>query len=193
VEVNGHTYVKHGEVKKLVDEVKLNVDVQTFAKQVVQGGEDGWRKIEGRNNKLNPRLMKSSGVEQIEKRQKSMHGKNNTCKLTAVSKKTTLDYFVSRIEVKTDNSEMLEHVTEGLEQGKDLDIKVTKLKTKFDSYASFHVSVSGVENRMAKVREMLEGDDFWPLGSYIRRYWMPKKGNEGPVTANVDNNHILIL
>jgi hypothetical protein len=43
------------------------------------------------------------------------------------------------------------------------------------SYASFHVSVTGAGEKVSSVREMLEGDDFWPNGSYVRRFWKAKR------------------
>jgi hypothetical protein len=143
--------------------VKNVISVKTFAKIVKKNAD----------LRFDERKPVQKG--NVKNKQKATLAKNDRCKLRAVVKKATLDYFVSRMEAHTSLEEMAEHVSEGLGSGAELKVEVTTLKTKFDGYASFHVSVTGAGGKISSVPEILEGDDFWPNGSYVRRFWRAKR------------------
>jgi hypothetical protein len=55
-------------------------------------------------------------------------------------------------------------------------IKIEKLKSKFDSYVSYHVSVAVESNMVRDVSSTLMNCDIWPYGVLVRRFFNNRNG-----------------
>jgi hypothetical protein len=98
-------------------------------------------------------------------------GKRGGGKLSTVPRKISCDYFVSRFEKDTTEEEVIEHVKEVKGDMLDMCVSVKKLKTRFDTYSSFHVKLTGSDVSVKAVRLLLDVEDGWPIGCFVRRYF----------------------
>ena len=58
---------------------------------------------------------------------------------------------------------------------KVVDVKCTKLKSKFESlYASFHVSISVDSADMKRAIELFMAAESWPMGVFVKRFFKQK-------------------
>ncbi|PSN57845.1 hypothetical protein C0J52_04384 [Blattella germanica] len=99
--------------------------------------------------------------EVVNKRRRKIivNGANTSAKLRVISKNKAL--FVTRFGPET-NSEDIEDF---IKENKNILAKVTKLKTKHNSYASFHVEVRDSDF------ETLFTSEIWPEGSMISEFY----------------------
>lgn len=101
-------------------------------------------------------------LEVVNKRRRNktiVNGINTHAKLRVIAKSKAL--FVTRLDPETNNTDVENFIREN----NNISAKVTKLKTKHHSYASFHVEVS--ENDF----EALFTSEIWPEGSLISEFF----------------------
>ena len=126
----------------------------------------------------------------VNKKTKSVVGNANNGKLRAVAVKKTVHVFVSRLDPTTTADEVKDCVIDAIgnslaESDNSLLASVTKdtvgcnkLNTKHDTYASFHVSCPITANSAQHLTEILMNSNTWPLGVYVRRYFVNKINHE---------------
>ena len=85
---------------------------------------------------------------------------------------------MSRLEPTTTEEEVVDCTYEVLEEENDASVKCVKLKTKFQGYASFHISISVDAAAMKTKIDRLMSTDAWPKGLLVRRYFPPKNHGE---------------
>ena len=112
----------------------------------------------------------SSSQRNAKAKSSAVIGKRDGCRVSTVQRVKSADYFVSRIAKETPVEEIEEYVKDVL-RARNVNISCRKLKTKFDTYSSFHVKVTGEEEVIREVRCLLDGEDGWPNGSFVRRYF----------------------
>ena len=101
-------------------------------------------------------------------------GKRDGRHVNIVQRVKSADYFVPRIANDTPAEKVEEHIKDVL-GARNINASCTKLKTKFDTYSSFRVKVTGEEEVIRDVRCLLDGEDGWPNGCFVRRYFEASK------------------
>lgn len=113
--------------------------------------------------------------------QKFVVGKLLHQKLQSARVLKSVDIFVTRLLPDTSCDEVLDCVTDILKVKQNLpssNIKCEKLKTKFDSYASFSVTVLVSEDIRNEVIGLLMSDDCWPQGVLVRKFYRKRNGGQ---------------
>ena len=111
--------------------------------------------------------------------------KTHLGKLSGSSLKTVLrrllpaDVFVSRLNPETSESDMTYFVK--LQFPEATNVTCTKLKTKFDSYSSFRITLNGIN-----FKDSLNPES-WPNGVLIKRFYSPALSkNQAGSSAHLD-------
>lgn len=79
------------------------------------------------------------------------------------------EIFISRLEPNTTEAQLNSFVQSQFMYASS--VSCNKLKTKFDSYSSFHVSLTGVSFADALIL------DNWPAGALVKRFYAPNNSN----------------
>jgi len=103
-------------------------------------------------------------------------GKAEHRQLKAVHAKKPVDPFVTRLDPVCAADDVQSCVFQTLSsrfrsQIAMDNIKIEKLKSKFDSYVSYHVSVAVESNMVRDVSSTLMNCDIWPYGVLVRRFF----------------------
>jgi hypothetical protein len=134
--------------------------------------------------------IRTGAMAVVNKKTKSVVGNANNGKLRTVAVKKTVHVFVSRLDPTTTADEVKDCVIDAIgnsltEFDNRLLASVTKdtvgcnkLNTKHDTYASFHVSCPITANSAQHLTEILMNSNTWPLGVYVRRYFVNKINHE---------------
>ena len=123
-----------------------------------------------------------SGALSKTARVKSCVGKASASdKLKSV--RTYRELFVSRVHPMMNENAITEFVTEALQSSSvaanatDAVVQCEKLPTKYDMYASYHVSVKVSTIIFRDVIELLMSSEVWPLELLVRRFFKKRNGN----------------
>jgi hypothetical protein len=106
-------------------------------------------------------------------------------KLKSARRMKHLDIFVSRLDPDTVKTEVEEDVKNVIRADDGLiadvsQVSCVQLKTKHDSYASFHVCILLRDTSFNRAADILMSADIWPVGTLIRRFYSVKnKENNG--------------
>ena len=123
-----------------------------------------WKLIEIKKSKSKPKI-----------------GKNENSSLKVVKKyhKPT-NLFVSRFHPETTQNEIELYAKDKFSQLNF--IEVTKLKTKYDTYSSFKLTIEGIP-----LNELFKEDN-WPKGVFVKRFYTPKVSLTDDTGSNLDNS-----
>jgi hypothetical protein len=108
-------------------------------------------------------------------------GKAVCTNLKSVPTKRSIDLFISRLSPDCRESDICDSVYAVLTSESEAGIltvdriKCVKLTTKFDSYASFHLSVSVDVSCHRNILQLLMDADSWPCGILVRRFFNDKR------------------
>ena len=86
----------------------------------------------------------------------------------------SVDIFVSRLAPETTQNDVTTFAYDVLNKENDGSITCTKLKSKFDGYSSYHVSVVVNSVDMKRTIDQMMSVEAWPEGLLVRRYFKPK-------------------
>jgi len=93
----------------------------------------------------------------------------------AVTRKRSVDIFISRLHPATDEPDIRELIRDNVPQISDEDVICSRLKSKYEQlYCSFYVSVRVNVVELKSHIELLLAAESWPSGLLIRRYFHPK-------------------
>ena len=100
-------------------------------------------------------------------------------KLVGAAKKKNIDLFVSRLEPTTTVDGVQEFVVEafvndGGAQIVSSQVKSTRLDTKFDTYASFRITVTISDIVFDHVLGVLNLANVWPKNALVCKFFSPK-------------------
>jgi len=116
----------------------------------------------------------------IRRQTKVVVGKQNSSKLHSVKAMQHVNVFVTRLDPETTSDGLSEFVAERIGSNNisvdNANIKCEKLKTKFDTYASFSVSVLVDAATKADVIQLLMSDESWAKGVLVRRFYINRYG-----------------
>lgn len=123
--------------------------------------------------------VRSGALEKNNRRAKLVTGKAVNQKLRTVAAKKEVHLFVSRLNPDTSTVDVTECVTECLvlhsgTLASQCKVTCIKLDTKFDTYASFHVSVNVSSDNLHSVFNVLLSEEAWPQGVLVRKYFVKK-------------------
>jgi len=121
--------------------------------------------------------------EIVKKKKKLQLGKLSGSSLKTVPRRLLpADVFVSRLNPETSENDTTQFVK--LQFPQVTDVICTKLKTKFDTYSSFKITLSGIN-----FKDSLN-PDCWPNGVLIKRFYSPSanQSDEAKVTTNGDDS-----
>jgi hypothetical protein len=111
---------------------------------------------------------------------KPVVGKASSIKLKAAVVKKPVDLFVTRVCPDAVESDVIDIVKMALDTSPDVIdmdcVKCEKLRTKFDSYASFHITICVDTIVLKNVVQLLMSGEIWPDGVLIRRFFVSKNG-----------------
>ena len=108
-------------------------------------------------------------------------GKAVRTNLKSVPTKRSIDLFISRLSPDCRESDICDSVSAVLAGESEAGtlavdrIKCVKLTTKFDSYASFHLSVFVDASCHRNILQLLMDADSWPCGILVRRFFNDKR------------------
>ncbi len=110
---------------------------------------------------------------------KPVIGKAQGKKLRSAPAKKVIELFVTRLDPDTKVEEVEENVMEVISSDDGLsadiiNVKCTKLETKFPEYSSFRVSVALNAASQQRAIDILMSGDVWPIGAFVRRFFVPK-------------------
>ncbi len=74
------------------------------------------------------------------------------------------DYFVTRLSPDTTEDDITNHILDVFKVSR-ADIGVTKLVTKYDSYASFRITCSNLDDA-----SLFYDESKWPEGTFVKRF-----------------------
>ena len=92
------------------------------------------------------------------------------------------EVFVSRFHPDTSEQEVQEYVCSQFSDASD--ITCEKLKTKWDSYASFKISMTGIS-----FKDSLDIEN-WPEGIFVKRFYHVSNVSEDPGT-NAEKSKVI--
>jgi prefoldin subunit 5 len=85
------------------------------------------------------------------------------------------DIFISRLDPNTTTDDVVNLIRSSFHQC--CSAKAEKLKTKFDTYASFRAELFTARSNFDELIESVYNEDLWPSGMLVRRYFRPKNGS----------------
>jgi len=112
---------------------------------------------------------------------KVAYGKAANSKLQTARMKKTVHLFVTRLDPNTACDDVTSCVVDSVSNSLNImlhkdNIKCERLKTKFDTYASFRVSTAVDESIKDSVIDLLMSGDGWPVGVLVRRFYYQRNG-----------------
>jgi len=126
-------------------------------------------------------LDKLSAARRSTRPQKFVVGKRLHPKLQSARVLKHVNIFVTRLHPDTASDEISACVTDALLDVLKIklpsgNVKCATLKTKFDSYASFSVTVMIEEDLKNDVIDLLMSGECWPEGVLVRKFYMNRNG-----------------
>jgi hypothetical protein len=119
-------------------------------------------------------------VKKVVKHKPVVGSASTTSNIKAALIKKPVDLFVSRLSPEAVEPEITDYVKAALDLSTfpvDIDcVKCEKLVTKYDSYASFHITICVDTKVLKDVVQLLMSSEAWPEGVLIRRYFTAKHG-----------------
>ena len=130
-----------------------------------------------------PVVQKKNNPEKNASKPKSIVGKANSNSPAVVADEVRkIDLFISRLNSSTTENDAASIVKEALssrniEGEKHGSIVATKLKTRYENYSSFCVTIVVARSEFSTTLDQVYSEDTWPVGMLIRRYF--KHNNNG--------------
>ena len=125
-------------------------------------------------------LKRTSNSRHIRRQPKVVVGQQNSSKMQSVKAMQHVNVFVTRLNPETTNDELSDCVAEQIRSINisvdNANIKCEQLKTKFDPYASFAVSVLVDAATKADVIQLLMSGESWAKGVLVRRFFINHNG-----------------
>jgi hypothetical protein len=125
--------------------------------------------------------VKTGALQQVTKRApKFAVGSSQRSKLQSARMLKPVSIFVSRLDTDTSCADIVTNIIDAVHDVLDLrvassNIRCEKLKTKFDSYASFSATVMVDEAVKDKVIRLLMSSEGWPEGVLVRKFFHNKQ------------------
>ena len=69
-------------------------------------------------------------------------------------------------------------LTQGIVSNGDSEVKAEKLKTRFESYASYHMTILVKRSIFDEILSLLYSENSWPEGVVVRRFFNKKNGQQ---------------
>jgi len=129
----------------------------------------------------------SGDMERVQQKsqKKVIVGKSSSNKIQAVTTQRKIDLFVSRVhpaladsiieECVLDALKVCQSSATGTDCAKGASVECEKLATKYNSYLSFHVTVSVDSLVFHDALDCLMSGDVWPMGLLVQRYFFKKQ------------------
>lgn len=162
----------------LMKEVTPGVPVMDFKTALTRNVTgDGWQRVERWKGAHRPPTREQ---RQQTKKPVGISGKAKTDTLKTIKKpKRMANVFASRFEPDVS----AEQVKAYLEEKLNLELNVEKVKTRFDTYSSFHV-VCHCDNP-----EIFMDEELWPERTYVRWWREEKKKQMNSELAQLPSSH----
>ena len=106
-------------------------------------------------------------------RRMQIYGKAHTDRNITVDNIRRVELFVSRLQPDTTTEEMSEMATNSFSNLTA--VAVEELKTRFDTYTSFHVTLSIKHSGFQDLLAAVYSENNWPEGVFVRRYFSTTK------------------
>jgi hypothetical protein len=128
-------------------------------------------------------LDKSSQVK-TKTKPKAVIGKfTGSDKIRSANSRKNIELFVTRLSPMVEENDLRDFVFDAMKHhdtgsGIDVNVVCEKLNTKFDSYHSYHVTVSLCAHAsiFKEAVSMLMSSQAWPMGVLVRRFFLKKNG-----------------
>ena len=99
---------------------------------------------------------------------KLLVGKAQGFGLPRIDSVRKIELFISRLPAPTEVAEVTEFTSTVLSYD---NISAEKLQSRYDGYASFHITVSVVNSRFPEMLQLCNSEEVWPEGLLVRRFF----------------------
>jgi hypothetical protein len=99
---------------------------------------------------------------------KPLVGKAQGFGLPQIDSVRKIELFISRLPASTEVAEVTELTSSVLSYD---NISAEKLQSRYDGYASFHITVSVVNSRFPEMLQLCNSEEVWPAGLLVRRFF----------------------
>lgn len=154
------------------DDVNTNDDV-TSVDASVDSSDDDFQLQPWQRKKIKQKIRKNEKKSTVKKYPKKgiVIGTNEGTGVTAAEPLTNLSLFISRLNA-TITDERVKTLVSNI--SKKMNISVEKLETEHDNYASYKVTIHGLE--INKISSIFQPEN-WPKGILVKK-WYDKKSSE---------------
>ncbi len=154
----------------------INLSQQGAIPKVPSNGINLTQQGATRSDAINARVTNSSGMtipvngtlgKSVNESSSTRVSDSDGFKIASAKKRRPLrlkDYFVTRLSPDTTEGDITNHIIDVFEFSR-ADISVTKLVTKYDSYASFRITCSNLEDA-----SLFYDESKWPEGTFVKRF-----------------------